>query len=220
MIERVRHNFLFEHVPEDAMHALLARDDVKSATFKNGETIYDPQHYRRSMGIILSGNVEVYNTADAHTVLLNILSTGQTFGVATLFHDAGFYISHIVSKGRCEVLFIPQKALCALFRDSMQAVENYVAFLSGRIYFLNRKIDSFTRDSAQQRLAMYLADAAVKGEQGYVVRMPFGMNKLATLLSIGRASLYRAMQSLVESGLIERKGRLIHIKDLHKLSIL
>ncbi len=220
MIDSVRNNFLFENVREDAIEALLAREDVGCVAFEGGETIYDLHRYRRSMGIILSGRVEVYNETGSHAVLLNILSAGQTFGVATLFYDAGFYVSHIVAKSRCEVLFITQQALCALFHNDMQAVENYIAFLSGRIYFLNRKIDSFTRESAQQRLAMYLADAAVKTERGYLVRMPFGMNKLAALLSIGRASLYRAMQALIENGLIERTGRLIRIIDLHKLSIL
>lgn len=220
MMEDIRHNFLFDEVRRDAMEKLLAREDVLSVSFQSGETIYDPQHYRRSMGIILSGSVEVYNNTGSHAVLLNILSAGQTFGVASLFYDAGFYISHIVAKGRCKVLFIPQDALLALFRDDMHAVTNYIAFLSGRIYFLNRKIDSFTRESAQQRLAMYLADAAVKTQQGIIVRLPFGMNKLAALLSIGRASLYRAMQALIDDGLIERKGRLIHILDLHTLSIL
>ncbi len=211
--------FLFENVPDALIQALQSRDDVKSREFTKGESIYDPVHYQRCLGIILHGSVEVYNTDGQHRVLLNVLTAGQTFGVATIFYDAGFYVSHIVAKTRCEVLFIPQEALRSLFSQSIQAVENYIAFLSGRIYFLNRKIDSFTKESAEQRLAMYLADQAQSSEDGLVI-LPFGMNKLAELLSVGRASLYRAEQALCEKGLIERKGRSILVKDLDKLALL
>ncbi len=208
--------FLFENVPDAPVQALLERDDVKSREFAKAESIYDPMHYQRCMGIILRGSVEVYNTV-GHRVLLNVLTVGQTFGVATIFYDAGFYVSHVVAKTRCEVLFIPQEALKALFLQSIEAVENYIAFLSGRIYFLNRKIDAFTKEGAEQRLAMYLADQAQSSKEGLVV-LPFGMNKLAELLSVGRASLYRAEQALADKGLIERKGRSILILDLERLS--
>ena len=209
--------FLFEGVPDAQVKALLGRDDVQQGEFAKGESIYDPLHYQRCMGIVLHGSLEVYNTVGQRRVLLNVLAAGQTFGVATIFYDAGFYVSHIVAKTRCEVLFIPQEALKALFAQSSQAVQNYIAFLSGRIYFLNRKIDSFTKEGAEQRLAMYLADQAQSSPEGFV-ELPFGMNKLAELLSIGRASLYRAEQALVEKGLIERKGRSIQILDLENLS--
>ena len=142
---------------------------MKITAFSKGEAIYDQAHYQRCMGIVQSGTVEVYGTEGEHPVLLNVLTAGQTFGVATLFYDAGFYISRIDAKTRCEVLFIPQQALRSLFSQSMQAVENYIAFLSGRIYFLSRKIDAFTKGGAEQRLAMYLADQAQNTGEGFTV---------------------------------------------------
>jgi len=217
-MERLKDNFLFDNVPAPDVKALLSREDVVEKAFTKGEVIYDPSHFERCMGIVLSGSVEVYNITGQHRVLLNVLKTGNTFGVATLFYDAGFYVSQIYAKTRCEVLFIPQEALRMLFSQSMQAVENYIAFLSGRIYFLNRKIDAFTKEGAEQRLAMYLADQAQRTAEGFQVVLPFGMNKLAALLSVGRASLYRAEQSLHEKGLIERRGRSIQILNMEKLS--
>jgi CRP-like cAMP-binding protein len=112
-------------------------------------------------------------------------------------------------------LFIPQDAIEELFSKSMLAVKNYIAFLAGRVQFLNRKIEGFTLDGATQRLAMYLIDHS---DTDGKVALPFGMNKLAAQLSIGRASLYRAEQILVQKGLIERSGRMIHILSLELLS--
>lgn len=215
MIGRIRNHFLFKEVPEDIVKALLAHGDVKSAAFEGGDTICDPKHYLPSLGIVLAGTVEVYNSAGPHRVLLNVLPMGSTFGVATLFSDAQAYVSTIVAKGRCEVLFIPQDAIEELFSKSMQAVKNYIAFLAGRIQFLNRKIEGFTMDGATQRLAMYLVDHS---DTDGKVTLPFGMNKLAAQLSIGRASLYRAEQVLVQKGLIERSGRVIHILSQELLS--
>ncbi len=92
-----------------------------------------------------------------------------------------------------------------LFGQSRRAMANYLSFLTGRIFYLNRRIDAYTGGSAECRLAMYLLDNQQDGVPPKVT-LPFGMNKLAELLGIGRASLYRAMETLEKKGIAARKG--------------
>ena len=69
---------------------------------------------------------------------------------------------------------------------------------------------AYTGGSAECRLAMYLLDNQQDGVPPKVT-LPFGMNKLAELLGIGRASLYRAMETLEKKGIAAREGKCIAI---------
>ena len=69
---------------------------------------------------------------------------------------------------------------------------------------------AYTGGSAECRLAMYLLDNQQDGVPPKVT-LPFGMNKLAELLGIGRASLYRAMETLEKKGIVAREGKCIAI---------
>jgi CRP-like cAMP-binding protein len=74
--------------------------------------------------------------------------------------------------------------------------------LAGRVRFLNRKIQCFTAGSAERRLALWLLS-----EEEEVITLPSSLTTLSDMLDIGRASLYRALDKLENSGLISREGR-------------
>ena len=70
-------------------------------------------------------------------------------------------------------------------------------------------IYTLTAGSAERRLAVFLLDY----EQDGVFIPPCPMNRLAELLGIGRASLYRAIDALCAEGLIEKQGKNIHLRN-------
>ena len=88
-------------------------------------------------------------------------------------------------------------------QDDAKIALNYIRFLSGRIQFLNRKIDSFTAPDAEQALLSYLGQKPQGRVEG------ISMVKLCEILNIGRTSLYRVMQQLEDSGKIKREGKTI-----------
>ena len=108
----------------------------------------------------------------------------------------------------CRVLLLPEELLRQWFARCPRMAVNYIAFLSGRVRFLNGKITIFTQDSAQHRLYRWLR--ANCDEAG---RLPekLSMTKLAGALSMGRTSLYRAMEELECAGLIVRDGKRIEV---------
>ena len=190
---------------------LLKAPGVETVRYEKGEVIYDRTHTKRSLGLVLSGEVEVTKPqGQAGTVLMNVLGPGQCFGAASMFQEYGFYVTDIHARKRSNILFLPQEALMQLFGQSRRAMANYLSFLTGRIFYLNRRIDAYTGGSAECRLAMYLLDNQQDGVPPKVT-LPFGMNKLAELLGIGRASLYRAMETLEKKGIAAREGKCIAI---------
>ena len=88
-----------------------------------------------------------------------------------------------------------------LLEQDKSFLYHYLGFLSGRICYLNRKIRYLTAGSAERRLALYLSSF-----QKDTVELDASLSSLSELLDIGRASLYRAFDSLQSDGIITRDG--------------
>lgn len=191
----MRELFLFQGVPE-ALEKLELPDEVG---YKKGEVIYDRDNYERALGILLTGKAEA--VAQEKSALTTFLA-GATFGAAALFGGEE-YVSVIRATTDCRVQFLPEEVLRKLFADYPQTAVNYVAFLSDKIRFLNRKIATYTSGGAAGRLYYWLG--ANCDEAGH---LPAGvtMTMLAKMLNVGRTSLYRALEELEKKGLIKKQN--------------
>ena len=199
-------SFLLEGVepPEDFLRQL------QPIRFQPGEEIYSAQRFRSAIAILLSGSAQVRGHSG---VLMNLLGPGDCFGVAALFHPVEEYVTTVSARTAVSLVFITDKELMDLFRRCPQCAVNYISFLSRRICFLNRCIESFTAPSALAGLGLWLLEQEHEGE----VKVLQGYTRLAQLLNIGRASLYRSLDLLVEREAITRQERTICILDREKL---
>ena len=107
-------------------------------------------------------------------------------------------------------MFLGRAAVEAVFAADPRTAIGYIAFLSEKIGFLNARLSTFTAESAEARLAGYILRAAA-GRDAFVSALP--LSRLAELLGLGRASLYRAFDALCAAGAIEKKQKNITIKD-------
>ena len=198
----LQNHFLFRGAEELLPEALA----LPAKSFQRGEIICDPATAQQALGIMLRGRAEALAAAREQTVLA-AFGPGNTFGAAALFGGAG-YVSRIRAVAGSEVLFLPETLLRQWLERCPQMAVNYIAFLSGRVRFLNGKIAILTQDSAQNRLYRWLL-ANCDGEG----RLPekLSMTKLAATLSMGRTSLYRALEELETAGWIVRKGKRIEV---------
>ena len=198
----LRQHFLFQGAEELLSDALA----LGAERFSRGETICDPATAERALGIVLEGRAEAVAPTRERAVLA-AFGPGDTFGAAALFGGEG-YVSRIRAVTGCTVLLLPETLLRQWFARCPRMAVNYIAFLSGRVRFLNGKIAIFTQDSAQHRLYRWLR--ANCDETGCLPEK-LSMTKLAATLSMGRTSLYRAMEELESAGLIVRDGKRIEV---------
>ena len=195
-------HFLFQGA-EELLHEAQS---LGVSRFSRGDTICDPATAGRALGIVLEGRAEAVAPTREKAVLA-VFGPGSTFGAAALFGGDG-YVSRIRAVTGCAVVLLPEELLRQWFQRCPQMAVNYIGFLSSRVRFLNGKIAIFTQDSAQHRLYRWLR--ANCDEWG---RLPekLSMTKLAGTLSMGRTSLYRAMEELECAGLIVRDGKRIEV---------
>ncbi len=189
---------LFRGVRPD--HLEKALRSAEKRTYRKGEELScgAPALY-----LLESGKARVYRTSGGKKVLYNTLVAGSAFGCAQLFGGGG-YVTTVVAANSCVCRIIPEAAVEKLVETDHAFARNYVAFLTDRIRFLNRRISSFTAGTGEQTLASYLLSLLpVSGETGSdraEVRLPLKMAALASALNMSRPTLYRAFRILEEQG--------------------
>lgn len=207
--------FLFRGLSRAELLQALERIPCYQKIYAKGQAVYRPQEYERSMGILLSGAAEVTKENEPGNVMIvSVLSTGDAFGGAALFNECEDYVTTITARTEVRILFFPQAAVSLLIQDPRMA-ENYIRYLSGRIRFLSGKIDSLIAGSAERKVAQYLLSRL----EGDCVRLDCSLSGLADRLHIGRASLYRAFDSMTADGILTRSGRCIRVLDRDRLAL-
>jgi CRP-like cAMP-binding protein len=202
-LEILRRTFLFKGI-EDLLDSAPIPATV---SFKKGETIYGETEFRRALGILIAGKAKATPLSNDKAVL-NTFAPGAVFGAAAVFSDGGEYVSRIFAASDCEVLFLNEDALSSLFAAYPAAAVNYISFLSERIRFLNGKLSLLTQNDAAGRVYEFLAkNSDGDGNVTYTGSMAL----LARNLSLGRTSLYRALDTLEHQNLIVREDGKIKV---------
>ncbi len=179
--------------------ALLLRE------FAGGDIIFSPDNQEKCVGILLSGTANVMPASGADNAMLKILCVGEMFGIANLYSENLPFPSIITARTACKVLIIGGDAFTELIENDTNALRAYLSVLNNKIAYLNKKISTLTAPTTEKKLALYLAENECNGN--------LSMSALADILGVGRASLYRAIDTLTDLGLIVKNGKQISIPD-------
>ena len=198
-------NFLFDGISEEKYN------DIINGVAKPVKIDSLGELYRcGSIGIIISGCAKIVRkSGNGKSVTMRTIGENEIFGVASVFGEWNEGFSSIIAKTPCKVLYITEEQLKNIFTKNPTVAFNYIYFLTDRIRFLNKKIDTFTAESSEEKLYEYLISQA-DGENR--VKIDFGMAELARRLKIGRSSLYRGIENLEKGNLIKRDRNLFIIR--------
>lgn len=162
--------------------------------------VYSPQHFRRSLGVVLSGQLQVTKGALA----VSVLEPGDLFGAAALYSDEPEFASTITARGPSRCLMLEQALVDRLLAEHSQIRENYLRYLTSRIRFLSGRLQTLAQPGVEGKLARYLL---ANGGSSCPA------TQLCQRLGVSRASLYRAFSALEDNGLIRRTGKTITVID-------
>lgn len=207
-IEIICKSQLFSGIEVKYIDMLTHHKNVKLTTFSRGDTIF-PNEKDYGLCILLSGSAECYNGQ----TLLNRYKEGDSFGAASLFCDED-YPTVITAKSGGVAFYIGKEAAEFLISECPTFAIKYIKLLSNKIHLLNRKIDSFTADNSLIKVAKYIKSNAANG----TLMLSISLTRLASTLDIGRASLYRALDTFEEHKIIKRNGRAINLINADKLN--
>ena len=210
ILETLRRIKLFEALTDEELTALTDRSEAHS--YSAGEYIDRPAP---CLPVIISGCAAVLGrNSEKNSVVLRLLKSGSVFGVSGLFNDEAESISVIRAEKPTEALLIPQAVISELIHKNGDFAEGYIRLLGSKIRYLGSKIEAFTAGSAETRLAKHLLTLVSPEDRGeQEITLECSLSRLADMLNIGRASLYRAIDSLTEKGFITHTDRRITLKN-------
>jgi len=211
--ELVKNTFVFSGASDKVIEAALANEECVKKSYIKGECIFTPDNYFKALGLIISGSVQVSkDTMGGNRLAISRLGRGEVFGAAAIFNDLDSFATTLTALQDSTVIFFPESLVKRMMTEDFTIAENYIRYQSGRIRFLSRKIDELSAGSAENRLAKYLLENTT--DSGTVAA---SMTELAEMLNIGRASLYRAIDALCQSGAVKKEGRKLIVTDKENL---
>lgn len=197
----LEHCFLFRGFSRQEIEALLCAPGLICRRYTQGEVMVSPESYTPVLMLLLKGSAVVEKRAGEGLLRMNELSLGALFGLASLFDASHTFPTSVIASKNAEVLIIPENTLRAMMEKEFRLTENYIRYLTGRVHFLNERIEGLLYPSAEERVLLYLTQHAEDG------RLTQGLTSLAQCLGMSRASLYRALDKLEQEGKLIRERR-------------
>lgn len=172
--------------------------------FASGEELFSKDD--RRMGVIAMGSALAKKPGTSGPVTMSILGYGSVFGAATVMGGDVPETVAVALKPVTALVFTPER-FSELLAGDAEFAKSYIRYLISRIRFLTERVECMAGGTASEKLLRYLETNSAGG----VCHISFGMDALAKGISMSRATLYRAMTELEESGKIARSGHEIRL---------
>ena len=192
---------LFKGAPREASYEAAERAECVS--FVPGELLLSGEGY---VGLIVSGYAQVVKPGRDGAVTMSLLGSGDIYGAATLMGGVPPK-TEVRAVKNVTVLKLREEDFVLIMERYFAVTKNYCRYLIGRIRFLTERVECMAGGTAAEKLWRYVEKNAENGS----LHLSFGMDALASALSLSRASLYRAFDELEKDGKLSRKGHEIRI---------
>ena len=197
--------FLFLNISISDCTTLLKEIEAECIQFSKGDKV----SLCDSIAFLINGECEVVRGLGDHGKLVfNSLKKGESFGIISLFSNEP-YVTSIIAKKESKLLLLSKATVDKLIESSPLISKNIINFLVGRVIFLNNKVATLGNMTVEEKCISY-----IKSEmKDNCTSLKFPMAAVARKLGVGRASLYRALNSLECKGVISREDNAVLIKD-------
>ena len=198
----------FSHLPSEEVEKISRRITPRIREFQRGERVISGESFGRELGFVIKGEAEVFREREDGTlILLNSILSGESFGILTLFSNEESFPTVIITKKASSALFISREDVIRIIDEYPSVAVKIIEFLTKKAIFLNKKVETFSSASVEEKLKNYIFGEA----QRLGSPLPLNYKKTAEMLGVGRASLYRATEQLEKSGCIQIRDRKIYI---------
>ncbi len=207
MIEKIIVEFLktelFKNTKKEVLKKCLEESFYEFKTLLSGEKIT----LNNSFALVVNGVLQAEKKDGQKSVYLKKITNGEITGIATLFDKNGQYISTLTAKRDTQIIIAGEEFITSLIETSPDFARKFVCLLCEKIRFLNTRIDSFTQTLTEEKLLEFLRHTTDKDTHS----ISMSMSSLSSAVSMGRASLYRALNSLEAKGVIKKDGKKIYL---------
>lgn len=169
--------------------------------FSKNDKISERQNGIDCLGLIIKGSAEV-SPGDGSAV--SRIGAGSEFGICNIFINESMP-TDITAKTACKAAFMPKDVFASLLSHDNVLMYRYVRLCNEKMVYLAEKLRLMSIPGCKERLEFWLRQNSVNGE----ATIKLSKDDIAKRLGISRASLFRAISQLEQSGIISCHGATI-----------
>ncbi|RXI50029.1 Crp/Fnr family transcriptional regulator [Clostridium tetani] len=212
-IEVLKNSIVFKNIEEKDIIKILDSINYTIKFFHREENIAIEEDPCQSLGIIISGNVEIQKIfASGKVITIDRLKQGNIFGEVIIFSNMRKYPATITAVQEASIMFISKEEILKLCSLNSKFLNNFMGLLSNKILMLNKKVKNLSYNSIRQKVSSYLLQEYEK-RGNLILKLNISRKEMAELLGVPRPSLSREMIKMKEEGLIDFNKNIIKILD-------
>lgn len=212
---------LFEGIAENDLETMLNCLGARIKTYQKGDYILSAGDEVRSIGIIVTGTVEIVKEDIlGRRALVAGLSPTDIFGEAQAC--AGVKKSHasVLATSRAEICFTDYSRVVSSCTSACgfhtKLIRNMLRLMARKNLYLNKKMDYLGLKGMREKLSAYLLDQSAASASTRF-EIPFNREELADFLGVDRSALSRELGRMRDEGLIaftKKQFELVNIEGM------
>lgn len=197
---------LFRGIAPDEVKSILRCLNAEQRQYKKGMVIYHAGDSVQSMGLVLSGHIQIENDDFwGNKSILDIAGPGTVFAETYACVPGEPLMVSVLAAGPADVLFLNigrvLKTCSETCAHHSKLIRNLLTVSAGKNLNLSRRIFHTSSKSIRGRLLSYLSYQAVRcGKKEFEI--PFNRQQLADYLNVDRSALSNELGKMQREGLI------------------
>lgn len=203
---------LFYNIENNDVKKMLNCFEAKELHFKKDSMILSNISNTTQVGVIKTGSAVIirYNYNGSRTIIEK-LNEGDAFGRISPTFSEELYI---IADTNTEVILFDYSKLINRCKKNCEyhnkLIDNMLQVLISKTQVYNERIEILTKKTIREKLLAYF-NILTKKQITKSIIIPFTLTDLADYLSIDRSAMMRELKNLKEEGLINQKGKKIHL---------
>lgn len=203
---------LFENITENEKNELLKQLNSFSYKFNKNEIIPKDIYFKKSIGIITEGSINIikinYNETET---IIDIITQNDI--LSTMNYNILDEDYELTTNEETNILIIDFDKILECKVDTNtynQFLKNILNIFSNKLLDSNNHIEVLTNRTIRNKLLTYFRQLSKKNGSN-IIYLPFNYTSLANYLGVDRSSMNRELKNLKEENLIETKGTRIKL---------
>ena len=203
---------LFENITENEKNEWLKQLNSFSYKFNKNEIIPKDIFFKKSIGIITEGSINIikinYNETET---IIDIITQNDI--LSTMNYNILDEDYELTTNEETNILIIDFDKILECKVDTNtynQFLKNILNIFSNKLLDSNNHIEVLTNRTIRNKLLTYFRQLSKKNGSN-IIYLPFNYTSLANYLGVDRSSMNRELKNLKEENLIETKGTRIKL---------
>ena len=203
----LKHTPFFTAMSDEEILSILQCMHAAVQPQPKGSYILRAGNSTESMGLVLSGSaLIIQEDIWGHRNILDILSTGDSFGEAFAASMGSLLNVSVVAETDCKIMMLNINRILSTCPNTCthhtQLIRNLVSVIAGKSLRMHNKVNHISKRSTKEKLMSYLsAEAERNGSLTFTI--PYNRQQLADYLCVDRAAMSVALSQLQKDGILQ-----------------